>query len=40
MGICCMTLSELKLGLCNHLEGGIGRRWEGGSRGSGMYTYG
>ena len=34
-------LRELKQGLCDNLEGGVGRGWQGGSRGRGhMYIYG
>ena len=34
-------LRKLKQGLCINLEGGMGGRWEGGSKGRGyMYPYG
>ena len=39
MGICCMSHGTQIGALCQPTA--VGRRWEGGSRGSGhMYTYG
>ena len=39
MSICCETPWELRQGLCNNLEGGMGRKIGGTFRREGTYVY-